>query len=167
MISPVVSAKTITGEPRDLSKSRWSRMAAISALESRLSSCALYQPEMSESPCVSNSGRSLSALRGNLRPSSTPVNPACRISARHWSSGMKSPSQCMQSLVQPMGLMPSFTVMSVLLANGAYRCDQAGLLGIPGPPEIGGQIHRPSMLGREIRHDIRVVGQVPDDPAVI
>jgi hypothetical protein len=43
-------------------------MAAISALASRVTSWALYQPETSDSPCASRIGPSWLAWRGNLRP---------------------------------------------------------------------------------------------------
>src|SRR4051812_32524064 len=117
----------MTLQPIAASRSRCGVTAAISSAAERRASCALYQPDTSASSWRARIGRSTSACRGNLPPSSMPAKPACRVSARHTSSGMSPPSSGMSSLVHVIGLMPSVTMRaSQELQCGQFRSKLLG-----------------------------------------
>src|SRR5262245_57794982 len=86
-------------------------MALNSAFQSRRRISPEYQPETSARLCFFRIGLSAATVRGNLRPSSVPEKPAARVWERQVSRGILPPSQCMQSFVQPIGLMPSLTAI--------------------------------------------------------
>ncbi len=96
--------------PSACSSSKCARIAAHSASTSRSSSRPLYQPETRSRSCARRIGAQHRwPARGNLLPSSTPVNPASRASRRQVSRVVSAPSDGRSSLVQVSGLMPMRT----------------------------------------------------------